>query len=109
MRPQEGGQILAELHPKPQVVRLWLFTRALPIALVLGCITIWAVGFSGAAYLSMRPEDQPMRATIMSPIWMVEWPLSADRFGRRPLPSRSTMAPSTRSEALFSPRCSSII
>jgi len=35
MRPQEGEQILAELHPEPQVVRLWFFTRLLLLALVL--------------------------------------------------------------------------
>jgi membrane protein YdbS with pleckstrin-like domain len=57
MKPQEGEQILAELRPEPRVVRLWLFTRVLPVALVLGFITIWAFGFFGAMFLAMTDRE----------------------------------------------------
>ena len=47
MQLQEGENILLELRPEKDVLKIWVFTKCVPAAFLGAFLTVWAFGFFG--------------------------------------------------------------
>ncbi|MCK5534187.1 PH domain-containing protein [bacterium] len=59
MRLQKSENVIYELRPEANVLKIWFFTKCLPIAFVGGFLSFWCFGFFGGMVAVATKSDSP--------------------------------------------------